>query len=220
MSYNLTTTLYNVAKNYDPKRHTVIFFDEHLADIWEDKYTNYYDIDLSEEELKEHKNAFNELKNKYGVMKIIVPFPDFLPELKNKNLDPEDYVRLEIFNYSDMATYVKKTFLEKHSEDIYDIAYESKFNEDEIVFVYNPIISERKIDVIVLEKKDSEFTACFLDRSEYHKFLPNPLSKNWWGMHQILTLEDFNKFKESGDKDRPIKDWNFIENENFVIVTR
>lgn len=218
MSYNLTTNLYKVKSdiNIINKRDKIIIFDEHLVMSYEDNFINYYDIDFDDVNI--HKLEFEKLKEKYKMIKMVVPFFDFLPVLKNKNINPEDYVRVEIFNCLDMATYVKKDFLEKNEDEIFNIANESRFKEDKIIFIYEPIKSEREIDALILEEVESEFTACFLDRYEYHKFLPSPLSKNWWGFYQITTSEDFERFKNSGDNDRPIKNWNFVESENIALV--
>lgn len=222
MSYNLTTTLYKVKENInEDKRYKLIIFDEHLLTSEDDNFINYFDVDLTlNNEMSDHLIAFENLKEKYKMVKMVTPFFDFLPKLIQKNINPENYIRVEIFNYLDMATYVKKEFLEHYGDDIFDLAHESKFNEDEIIFIYDPVKSEREVDVLIIEEVEGEFTACFVDRDEYHKYLPSPISKDWWGFNQLITNEDFEKFKSVGDKDRPMKEWTFIENENIILSIR
>ena len=104
MSYNLTTNLYKVKSdiNIINKRDKNIIFDEHLVMSYEDNFINYYDIDFDDVNI--HKLEFEKLKEKYKMIKMVVPFFDFLPVLKNKNINPEDYVRVEIFNCLDILS--------------------------------------------------------------------------------------------------------------------
>lgn len=220
MSYNLESTLFkNVEKkgliNLDASAMYIIcdpHFVEHQS-ICEKGFV----LNIPE------KTIFERLKQKYKISLMKWEYLDFYEKFCEKVGNPDDFVRVEIFNYLDMATYVKKEMQEEYNHDeLCEIISTSNFDENSVIFIYEPTQSKREIDVIVFERQDYEYSACFIDRMKYHTYLPDPVSEDWWDTFMITNTEDFKKFSMQCDFDdkRPMQEWDFIDGEHLIYVSK
>lgn len=220
MSYNLESTLFkNVEKkgliNLDSSTMYIIcdpHFVEHQS-ICEKGFV----LNLPE------KSIFENLKQKYKISLMKWEYLDFYESLCEKVERPDDFVRIEIFNYLDMATYVKKEIQAKYNfDELSEMILTSNFDENDVIFIYKPKTSKREIDVIVFEHKDYEYSACFIDRMKYNNYLPKPVSEDWWDTFMITNEEDFKKFSMQCDFDdeRPMQKWDFIDGEHLIYITK
>lgn len=220
MSYNLESTLFkNVEKkgsiNLDTSSMYIIC-DPHFVEHQSISEKGFI-LNIPE------KVVFEELKQKYKISLMKWEYLDFYEKLCEKVENPADFVRVEIFNYLDMATYIKKEMQEKYNYDeLCEMISTSNFDEDSVIFIYEPTISKREIDVIAFEHEDYEYSACFIDRTKYHNYLPTPISEDWWDTFIISNKDDFQKFSKECDfnNERPMHEWDFIDNKHLVYITK